>query len=111
MILDLISIIPILNIITAIIATGSIQLYYFIKGVPGWYASLAGDIIEYIPALSALPGITLGVIATILIDRATATKLGQTALKAAGPAAKVAQMAGGKGNFLKKAAPAASKTA
>jgi len=83
-ILDLINWIPVINIITTVISTASFQLYYFFKGVRG-YASLATNLLEFIPILSALPLITTGAIITILIDRTAASKIGSTALKAASP--------------------------
>jgi hypothetical protein len=109
-ILDLISIIPLINELTAVVATAGYQLYYFLKGVRG-YAGLATNIIEFFPALSALPGITAGVGIVILIDRATATKLGQTALKATGPAQKFVTLKGGGAPSGAASAPALKKAA
>ena len=91
---DLLSIVPLLNDIVAVIFTFGSQIYYFMKGVNG-IAGIAAEIIEFIPVLSILPGTLLGVVLVILIDRAAATKLGQTALKTAGPAGKLA-ISGGK---------------
>lgn len=95
---DLINWIPVINWVVTAVTLPGFQLYFMIKGVRGIY-SLAGNAVEAIPALSVLPAITAGIIVTIIIDRAMASKLGQTALKAAGPAGKIAEKA-----LIKKAA-------
>lgn len=89
---DLINWIPIVNIISGTATLLGFQLYFIMKGVRGIW-SLAGNAVDLIPGLSALPAVTAGVLATIIIDRATASKLGQTALKTAGPAGKIAEKA------------------
>ena len=88
LIADLLNWIPIVNWIVTAITLPGFQLYFMMKGVRG-YASLAGNLVEFVPFLSALPAVTAGVVAVIIIDRIAASKLGQTALKAAGPAGKL----------------------
>jgi len=92
---DLVNWIPIVNIFSSVATLLGFQLYFIIKGVRGIW-SIAGNGVDLIPGLSVLPAVTAGVLATIIIDRATASKLGQTALKAAGPAGKIAETAIGK---------------
>ena len=100
LIADLINWIPFLSWVVTVITLPAFQFYFFMKGVRGVW-SLGGNIVEFIPGLSALPAVTAGVVDTILIDRAAATKLGQAGLAAAGP---VGKLAGGKTGLLKKAA-------
>ena len=66
---DLLSIIPFLNIITSAISTFSFQVYFYLKGVKKAQYSLIGNLVEFIPILSILPAVTLGVVVTIVIDR------------------------------------------
>lgn len=68
LIADFINWIPILNILTTIITLPALQFYLKAKGVRGT-SGLIGNLLEFIPGLSILPGITGGVIATIIIDR------------------------------------------
>jgi len=64
------------------------------KGVD-WRAtswSVGGNILDSLISvmfLGFLPVVTAGILAAIIVDRVTASKLGQTALKAAGPAGKL----------------------
>ena len=88
LIADLINWIPIVNWLVTAVTLPGFQLYFRMKGVKGIWG-LAGNLVELIPFLSVLPGITAGVVATIIIDRLAASKLGATALKAAGPAGKI----------------------
>lgn len=77
---DLINWIPVINWLVTLITLPGFQFYFAMKGVKGAY-SLGGNLIEMVPGLSILPGITAGIIATIMIDRLEATKLGQTAVR------------------------------
>lgn len=63
---DLINWIPLVNLIVTFFTLPAFQFYFYLKGVRGIY-SLIGNLIEIIPFLSILPGITVGIIATILI--------------------------------------------
>lgn len=56
------------------------QLYFFMKGVKKVSKySLAGNLFEFIPFLSFLPAVTAGVVATIISERISATRLGKIA--------------------------------
>lgn len=77
---DLINWIPILNWAVTIITLPSYQLYFYIKRMRGIH-SLIGNLIELIPVLSVLPGITTGIVIAIIIDRMESTKLGSKIIK------------------------------
>lgn len=79
---DLINWIPVLNWIVTLVTLPAYQIYFYMKGMRGIY-TMTGNLIELIPALSALPGITTGVVVAVIADRVTASKLGRTALGAA----------------------------
>lgn len=68
LIADLLSIIPIVNIIVGIFALIIGQFYYRVKGVKPHYA-LVGNLIEFIPFLSILPTYIASTAATIYFDR------------------------------------------
>jgi hypothetical protein len=70
---DAINWIPVVNWVVTLITLPAFQLYFILKKVRGLYA-LAGNLIEFIPILSILPGVTAGVVGVILLDRATAKK-------------------------------------
>lgn len=85
---DAINWIPVVNWFVTAITLPAFQIYFMMKGVRG-IANIAGNLVELVPFLSFLPGVTAGVIATIIIDRVAASKLGAAALKTAGPAGKL----------------------
>ncbi len=89
---DLINWIPFVNWLVTFVTLPGFQFYFMIKRVKG-YAAVVGNLIELIQFLSFLPAITAGVLGVIIIDRLTASKLGQVALKGAGPAGKLAGQA------------------
>ncbi len=87
---DLINWIPIINWLVTLITLPGFQFYFAMKGVRGVY-SLAGNLIEFVPVLSVLPAITAGIIATIIIDRLEANKLGQLATQGLAKARPIAK--------------------
>ena len=71
-VLDLISLIPFVNLISGLAATLIFGLWFFFRGVgfvnPRRIATwAAGLIVEAIPFLSILPGLTIAVTATIVM--------------------------------------------
>ncbi|MEK7554404.1 MAG: hypothetical protein AAB518_00240 [Patescibacteria group bacterium] len=96
---DLINPIPILNWVVTLFTLPGFGLYFYWKGVKG-YASVAGNLLEFFPALSALPGVTAGVIATIIIDRVLASRVATQVIQKTGPAGKL-MGAAARGKFLK----------
>ena len=84
LIADALNWIPVLNWVITVVTLPSYQIYFMIKGVKGYY-NLAGNLAELLPVLSALPAITAGVVATIIVDRVSASRLGKIALKPTKP--------------------------
>lgn len=80
LIADAINWVPVLNWIVTIVTLPSFQIYFMIKGVKGYY-NLAGNVAEFLPVVNALPAVTAGVVATIIIDRVSSSKIGKAALK------------------------------
>src|SRR3989344_6404670 len=77
---DLINWIPIVNWFVTLITLPAYQLYFYLKGMRGAY-SLVGNLIELVPALSVLPGITTGVVLAIIFERLEKTKVGGKVFK------------------------------
>ena len=79
---DVLSLIPIINWLVWL-GMSAVMLYLkFIKGIlPA--SNLIAFLIEFIPGLSALPLYTIGMIATIIIDRRPEGALARAAQKAA----------------------------
>ncbi|OGY68006.1 MAG: hypothetical protein A3I24_02980 [Candidatus Harrisonbacteria bacterium RIFCSPLOWO2_02_FULL_41_13b] len=77
---DLINWIPVVNWFVTLITLPAYQLYFYLKGMRGIY-SLGGNIIEFIPGVSVLPGITIGVVLAIIFERLEKTKVGGKILK------------------------------
>ena len=65
---DLINLVPFLNILITAVVEPSLGIYFRIKKLT-IAPTVIATIIEFIPGLSAIPGITLGVIITILYDQ------------------------------------------
>ena len=68
LIADLINLVPFVNILVTLIITPMLVIYFRLKKLPV-HTSIATGLLELIPVLSILPGVTLGIIITILIDR------------------------------------------
>ncbi|PIR88979.1 MAG: hypothetical protein COU07_03765 [Candidatus Harrisonbacteria bacterium CG10_big_fil_rev_8_21_14_0_10_40_38] len=66
LIVDAINWIPVINLLTAPASLLGFQLYFKMKGVKSRW-SLAGNLIDLIPIVSALPSVTAGVIMTIVV--------------------------------------------
>ena len=66
LIVDAINWIPLINILTAPVSLLGFQFYFKMKGVKGGY-SLAGNLVDVIPIVSAFPSVTLGIILTIAV--------------------------------------------
>jgi|SRR3989344_4168592 len=77
---DILSFIPIINIVMSLVVTPVLFVYYKIKRVPTYPTIIAG-VIEVVPVLSMLPAFTAGVLAVILIDKFGASKLGSATTK------------------------------
>ena len=83
-IFDLFNWIPIINIFITFVSLVGFQLYFFLKGVKKAKYSLAGNVFELVPALSILPAITAGVVATIIAQRILEKKENLIAKKTSG---------------------------
>jgi hypothetical protein len=81
---DALNWIPIINIFVSAVSSMSFQLYFFMKGVKKAKYSLVGNLLEFIPFLSILPAVTAGVVATIISERLSETKLGSLTSKSTG---------------------------
>jgi len=77
---DLINWIPVINWVATAVTFPAYQLYFYMRGLKGAYA-LGGNIIELIPAISVLPAITAGVVATIIANRTKSSVLGSKVLR------------------------------
>jgi hypothetical protein len=65
---DLISLIPFINILSAIVTFFITQFYFRMKGLKTG-VNMVMQLLEFIPILSVLPMATVGVVAVIVIDR------------------------------------------
>lgn len=65
---DAINWVPVVNWIVGIVALPATQLYLRLKGIRGVHMFI-GNLIEFIPIVSALPVYTAAMAATIYIDR------------------------------------------
>lgn len=77
---DLLSIIPVVNILVAIVMGAITQIYFRFKNVASG-ASLVGSLIELFPVLSVIPAHIASILLTIYIDRHPDSKLATTAEK------------------------------
>lgn len=65
---DAVNWIPLGNFFVTAISLPAFQLYFKMKGVNGAW-SFGGNLIEFIPVISAMPAVTAGVVVTIILDR------------------------------------------
>ncbi|MBI2524340.1 hypothetical protein HYW11_04020 [Candidatus Peregrinibacteria bacterium] len=77
---DILSLLPIINVLVSLSVTPVLFCYYKIKRVKA-YPSLIAGIMEIIPVLSLLPAFTAGVLAVVLIDRFGASRVGKAPQK------------------------------
>src|SRR3989344_6893565 len=77
---DLINWIPVVNWVVTLITLPAFQLYFYLKGMRGIY-SLVGNVIELVPVLSILPGVTTGIVLAIVFEKLEETSIGEKVLK------------------------------
>ena len=104
---DLINWIPVVNWFVTLITLPAYQLYFYLKGMRGIY-SLVGNVIELVPALSILPGITTGVVLAIIFERLEKTKVSEKNLK---PVEKIIPAKSGAPKNIGQKIPAPAHTA
>ena len=104
---DLINWIPVVNWIVTLITLPAFQLYFYLKGMRGIY-SLVGNVIELVPVLSILPGVTTGIVLAIVFEKLEETSIGEKVLK---PVRKIVAAKSGASENISQKIPGKTLTA